>query len=1450
MPILNLVLSPGTTSSRTSTALVYDLQVELAALGYAVALSDIDLRSFGPSTVEAVKSFRVLFGFPAGDSVDPLLGRLTRLAALAVKGNTAAIRDALQEMGAMADGAPPATQARLARIALSAGDFARAKAAAARAAGSLEARRVALRVSAVERKAARPEAVFPENFYAYRFEPFGSDTDAVLSQLSHQSVASGLSRKPRDDEPPADPNGEWTPLPETPPEDPPPPPVFEPITPPEQRVKVQRAALYAVQAMQAWQWGNAEFRAQRYASAANAYADCQQLARYYFSLKRQLRIRSSLDVIARESIRPPFPDDSVYLREPLNSRRLALDIDEIKALDWTAPAALAAEVMSRELNGEQVKSNPNESNDEAERTRLATALEYCWDRPLFLMVSLFAPLARSEANRMRRQFDEAIKDLRRAMAPTVVNFPSQSRAVTEGSPTPTPVNPVRHVNVTSTVIEEPFLRLMLAETLFEQAEAQYRSRAVVPATPMGEELQARQTYQSVIDLFADDGRYVAIAEQGRLALQQRVGETLAAAAGGDGGALLTDTFMSLGKEIHLSPWQAASGTLPGVGGAPAPHAPLLREVNGADGVAIRESNPRVYALILSAQARLAQIAAGFNYLGYTDAYVPPWRFQFLLERARYFCEHARGAQRDYLNFLSNAESNELQEMSAAQTVALEKANVQTESARIDQVQLEVAAATQSQLLSTLTLTNARQRIQAFREFDSQINELESSSNLINGAIGAGAIVAGVASGGWAIAGAAIIGVASYFGSRNRNDQAGEQRALEQKNLALAVQEAEQSTQLAAANLAVAQTGLLVAGLQRQAALLRHEFATQTLRFLHGRVLNAEQWYRLASGIRSVADSYLRFAIETAFLAEQAYEFESDQQINVIRFDYDQSEVGNFLAGDFLLRDLDTLEHHLVVTQRERQQQVRYVLSMARDCPAALQALRDNGSVTFGMVLEQIEHRFPGLYNARLGAVDMQPVALMDATRFSAALTHLGSGQVRLHPQLAMPLPVMDPAWSADRKALETQWPRTTRVCAPETVIFSGLSRPEAAGTFAFATSAQRNAFEGRPAASAWQLDMSTQDNQVLPGTLADVLITFTLSGYYDGHLRDLVEKTQPRSEVTTQYLSARNTFPDAFYEFNRTGRLTLDVAADLLTLTGTPGRLRNAGLLLLPSPRQPHFGRCHAWHRVDVRIGTDGKLQVLSEIPEVSFEMGAPGNFLQVTAKLKPNGADAQWDFGDGSTRVIGSTGQHTYGKPGTYVITLRLVRDGRLTEFKASVSVSRSQKLAPPVTAFPVLTKQPGLTPPLIAKVRASTSDGKVAASWQLVGKVSATGDSVDFGNLPAGDYSLLCRVSRELTVRVYGQQQYKPETKLQMPTTALTSNRKFDTNTGADTTGASANTFSKHLFTTPFGALSPSDRWTLEVLPADNPFLNTVSDTDQTQLDLSSYGDVVWTMEYEVNL
>jgi Tc toxin complex TcA C-terminal TcB-binding domain/PKD domain len=664
---------------------------------------------------------------------------------------------------------------------------------------------------------------------------------------------------------------------------------------------------------------------------------------------------------------------------------------------------------------------------------------------------------------------------------------------------------------------------------------------------------------------------------------------------------------------------------------------------------------------------------------------------------------------------------------------------------------------------------------------------------------------------------------------------------------------------------VAKAGLVVAGLQRQAALLRHEFALQNLSYLRNRQLNSEQWFRLANSIRGISDTYLRYAIQLAFLAEQAYEFEADKRINVIRFDYDLSDVGSYLAADFLLRDLDTIEQDLIVNQQQRQQEVRYVLAMAREFPQALQDLRDSSRSSFSLRLEQIERRFPGLYNARIGSVDVLPVALLDTNRYSVELRHLGSGQLRLKanpdtlegrgstsPLNQNDLPIPPDGWLPK---LVGDWPIKIRISEPQTNVYSGLSRQDAAAAFPIASSGQRNAFEGLAAASAWEVDMSARDNAIVPGTLVDVLITFALSGYHDPFLRDAVDQAGAPSVATTGFISARAAMPDAYYSLVHDGKLDWDVPERMLTVSGKPNTLRNLGVMLPLSRQGVELGRCYCRYPVEIDISANGTLDILTTFPQFTLVSNA------LTLHFTYTGSDdtgVTWDFGDGSALVQGRDVQHRYSRSGRYEVLARLVRAGRLTEYRGAVYVSESHTVSPPLIALPTIdpaTPIPASGPiELTVKLAPAMNDIAIDCS---IGKVRASAASgpLTLKGIERGTPGKPNRVvlnflaTRNLSARLYSKQRFLPAEPVSMSRLRVSTNRTFAVGGDTETTTA-PNAFTKHVFgaNPAQSAISPSDRWTLELPVSENPWFVAVSSSDVAEFDGSELDDAVLSLEYMV--
>jgi peptidoglycan hydrolase-like protein with peptidoglycan-binding domain len=1414
----------GTITATTSINIIRQLHAELAAAGLPVGVAP----TAGPFLTAArtsVSAFQKRHNLSPTGIVDPTTAGILTLSALVIsEGDRSKLRVGLRNGLNRVPGSPEYNY-WLARYAIMAGDYPTAQSAVS-SFGRFDDIGGVLNphTGSGTPQPLQPELPYPENFYSYREDLLDQDLLAqLLSQmasLTKEQYAAAISTSGHR---------------------------IDPLTLDDSlfQASVQKAHL-ALEVISAWQTGNSYAARREFALAILSYQKSQTLAADYFQARDEAPLpgnNGAERVQAWLARRRQIENHPLW--EILRWRRILLSLRELeqqdreKTIGSDGAFASAAAFVNKFTDTDEFGANIAAIN---QMQRL--------DPLMAVIATLWIPLATAELNAQRRQFDAAIQgvaDLLSSQVAVEVRF----RYVCE-------------------FIEIPFMRLLTVEALLGKADEQYKTGRTqpdvtqFPETVLYHGLLAAQTYLQVLSRISEDGQYAARIAQGRDNLVASIQQSLQV------GDTTSRGFQILGKSITVPTISAVSNTLPGTDRALGPHQSIV-QIASLDGTAMRETNPQVYALGLLATAKLEQIRAGFNYLGYADDYLSPWRFQFLLDRARYFSEHAKNAQRDYLNFLNNAEHEDLQEQSAAQNVEMEKSNVRIETARVDQVNAEVKAAEESAALAHLSATNAQQRFANYSEFDEKMDSLEAVSffgsfisslasatvtSLVNPALGAGVLAAGVV--GDTLQAGAAAGKASL------------QRGLELSNLNLAIGEADKAETVANAQLTVAQDGQIVAGLQRQAALLRHEFAIQNLQFLRNRVLSTEQWYRLVAAIRSVSETYLRYSVELAFLAEQAYEFEADKRINVIRFDYDLSEVGGFLAADFLLRDLDTLEQDLIVTQRQRQQQVRYVLSMAREFPEALQEIRDHGKTTFSLRLEQLEKHFPGLYNLRIGAVDVLPIALMDSTRFSLELTHLGTSQVRLkaQPDTLPGIPSVSPLNTNDLpipaggwlSELQEEWPIKLRVTGPETAIFSGLSRQDASAVFPFATNGQRQAFEALGAAAAWQVDLTARENQVVPESLADLLITFTLSGYHDSELRAEIDAVKPQTTTLTSFLSAQQIFPDAFYEFSRSGRMVWKVPRELLTLNGDLGRLRNIGFSLRPGAPNVHFSRLMTRLRMNFRIneagGVASGVTVFTTIPEMSVTQTAPMT-IAVRAALN-TASELAWDFGDGTpilrtvrngtTPIAPAEGAHTYAKPGRYIMKLRCVQNDALAEFRISVVVSRSQKLGEPLIIF-----LPCVTFNTTAKTLTITAGGAVQQAGRMlwrVGDTSAEGNSATF-TLKPGNYTLDFAAVRKLNFRAYSAQRYvKDLAPLPLRGLSATTNRTFDEN-GKETNGAGApplparNELARRMFDK--GAISSEDEWTFELIPQEILGLPAGTAIGAEELDLSDIQDVVLSMEYE---
>lgn len=317
-------------------------------------------------------------------------------------------------------------------------------------------------------------------------------------------------------------------------------------------------------------------------------------------------------------------------------------------------------------------------------------------------------------------------------------------------------------------------------------------------------------------------------------------------------------------------------------------------------------------------------------------------------------------------------------------------------------------------------------------------------------------------------------------------------------------------------------------------------------------------------------------------------------------------------------------------------------------------------------------------------------------------------------------------------------------------------------------------------------------------------------------------------------------FPDAFYELSRSGRMEWDVTADTLILQGPVGELQNVGVLLSPARRRLELGRLMCAYPVEFEVSATGQVQVLRELPLLTLSVSQ----LVLDATLStPPGTVVTFDFGDGTGLLDSSALPHTYARPGRYEVLIRLAANGRLTEYRAAVVVSRQVAVLPPCIAVPsVQATVAGAKIVLQPSLQAAGGEA-LGVRWQMDRVPADAGSNPVTFTVEPGRYVLRFTAIRPLQVRFYSQQRHVPSVSITMDELHIASNRTFDPTTGVETTTA-PNAFAQHVFG---GAtLSPIDRWSLELPLQDNPSLRSVTPADTLQYDLTEVGDAFLALEY----
>jgi len=373
-----------------------------------------------------------------------------------------------------------------------------------------------------------------------------------------------------------------------------------------------------------------------------------------------------------------------------------------------------------------------------------------------------------------------------------------------------------------------------------------------------------------------------------------------------------------------------------------------------------------------------------------------------------------------------------------------------------------------------------------------------------------------------------------------------------------------------------------AALAAQAAHLRTDLTEDALAAFENEVFTPELWTRMAQAMRELSRCYVEWAISAAKLMERAYNFETDNELTVIKSDYPGSETGGLLGAEYLQRDVDSFTYHYVAHTRTKETNVKDVISLANEYPLPFGEFLQSGKMTFETVLRDFDLRHPGLYGQRVQSVEIEMIGLMPPEGVKGTIRGGGISRYR----------------TADGN-------QKTRVHTTDTMALSEFT-PRGDAFIYRMDPRMHGLFEGQGVATTWALELPRRSNNLDYRLITDVRLVIYYNARFEQALKESV-LSRPAVDgelVHVRDLLLRYDFPEAWYGFLDSGQMSFELTNRYLPRNETNFRTEKVSLRLL-------LAEGVSSQDVSVALKLPGKAAVTAETDANGGIGTAPGNDLE-----------------------------------------------------------------------------------------------------------------------------------------------------------------------------------------------------------------------------------------------
>lgn len=331
-----------------------------------------------------------------------------------------------------------------------------------------------------------------------------------------------------------------------------------------------------------------------------------------------------------------------------------------------------------------------------------------------------------------------------------------------------------------------------------------------------------------------------------------------------------------------------------------------------------------------------------------------------------------------------------------------------------------------------------------------------------------------------------------------------------------------------------------------------------------RVLNAKTLDLIQMQYNSIRQSLLTRAQAVAALAQDAFNFERDAELHLIRDAYFDKDRKDYSAAETLLRDLDGLDYVDLTGRTQKAMQLCHTVSLRKHYPVSFMALRLTGGARFTTTLKEFDRWFPGTHQQRIKEIRVEVSMEGKPAAVRGYLSNDGVSIARFQDTSnKRPVDNVHVFPEPDADIAKLCYKRLQRRRHVDTMAFPDFNSYLHEDRMRNLQNKERNFFENVGLESTWVIEF-LPDQPIDFSRLTDVLIHFQYEALFDDNLKRIVEQKRYIGRRETSAIPIRQLLAEEGKSVDFSDTIVFRVPVHRFEAPGIERKIVNAGFIVKP----------------------------------------------------------------------------------------------------------------------------------------------------------------------------------------------------------------------------------------------------------------------------------------------